>query len=87
MSPNDPYVLIESTQSDKRVIIIVNEAHPHWMYLKGSDSILNFIRHCTYDGVAEWKANFKVGRLDPDTIKHIKDGLLRVPLEIEQHEI
>lgn len=86
MSPNDPYVLIESTQSDKRVIIIVNEVHPHWMYLKGPDSILNFIRHCTYDGVSEWKAHFKVGRIDPDTIKLIKDGLLRVPLEIEQHE-
>lgn len=87
MSPNDPYVLIESTQNMSRVIIIVNEAHPHWMYLKGSDSILNFIRHCTYDGVSEWKANFKVGRIDPDTIKIIKDGLLRVPLEIEQHEV
>jgi hypothetical protein len=44
---------------------------------------LNFLRHCTYDGVAEWKAYFKAGRIDPDTIKMIKDNLLRVPFEIE----
>lgn len=85
LSVNDPYVTIESTQSSSRVIIIINVAHPHWTYLKNPDSVLNFIRHCTYDGISEWKAHFKTSRLDPDTIKHIKDGLLRVPLEMEQH--
>jgi hypothetical protein len=87
LSVNDPYVLIESTQNVNKIIIIINQVHPHWLYLKSSDSILNFIRHCTYDGIAEWKANFRLGRMDPDTIKFIKDGLLRVPLEMENHEI
>lgn len=87
LSVNDPYVLIESTQNENKIIIIINQVHPHWLYLKGSDSILNFIRHCTYDGISEWKANFRLGRMDPDTIKFIKDGLLRVPLEIENHEV
>lgn len=87
MSPNDPYVLIESTQNESEVIIIINLSHPHWFQLKNQESILNFIRHCTYDGVAEWKAYFKESRIDPDTIKMIKDNLLRLPLEIEKNEI
>ncbi|MDP8240505.1 MAG: ATP-binding protein [Candidatus Hatepunaea meridiana] len=85
MSPNDPYVIIESTEKMERVIIIVNKAHPHWVYLNNQESITNFLRHCTYDGVAEWKACFIVRRLDPDTIKLIKDNLLRLPFEIEKH--
>jgi hypothetical protein len=86
LSPNDPYVLLESTVSKERVVVVINAAHPHWLYLKGKSDVLNFIRHCTYDGVAEWKANFIVGKLDNDTIKHIKDGLLRVPFEIESSD-
>ncbi len=83
MSPYEPYVIIESTQSKSMVVVIVNKAHPHWKHLKGSESILNFLRHCTYDGVAEWKAYFKAGRIDPDTVKLIKDNLLRVPFSMK----
>lgn len=82
MSPYEPYVIIESTRSESMVIVIVNKAHPHWKHLTGTESILNFLRHCTYDGVSEWKAYFKAGRIDPDTIKLIKDNLLRVPFEM-----
>jgi hypothetical protein len=79
MSPYEPYVIIESTKSKTMVVVIVNKAHPHWKHLNGSETILNFLRHCVYDGVSEWKAYFKKGRIDPDTVKLIKDNLLRVP--------
>lgn len=85
LSPNDPYVIIESTESKERVIVIVNKTHPYWIHLTSQESILNFLRHCTYDGVAEWKAYHIVGNIDPDTIKLIKDNLLRLPFEIESH--
>lgn len=85
MSPYEPYVIIESTTSKSLVVVIVNKAHPHWKQLTGSESILNFLRHCTYDGVSEWKAYFKAGRIDPDTIKLIKDNLLRIPFQIKQN--
>jgi Histidine kinase-, DNA gyrase B-, and HSP90-like ATPase len=83
LSPNDPYVLIEASQISQ-VIIIVNIVHPHWHQLKGSEGVLNYLRHCVYDGVAEWKAMAKASRIDPDTIKLLKDGLLRVPFVIER---
>ncbi len=85
MSPFEPYVIVESTKSKTLVVIIVNKAHPHWKHLTGSESILNFLRHCAYDGVAEWKAYFMSGRIDPDTIKLIKDNLLRIPFEMRQN--
>lgn len=84
MSPNDPYVTVDATKPEE-VIVIINQAHPHWAQLKGSEGVLNYIRHCTYDGIAEWQARSKASRIDPDTIKLLKDKLLRVPFEIEKH--
>ena len=80
-SPNDPYVVVEATE-ESRVMIIVNIQHPHWSQLSGSEGVLNYLRHCTYDGVAEWQARRKSASLDPDTIKILKDRMLRVSLEI-----
>ncbi|MEY2480244.1 MAG: hypothetical protein QOI04_1171 [Verrucomicrobiota bacterium] len=82
MSPNDPYVIIEATKSETSVIVIINLAHPHWEQLTNDESILNFIRHCTYDGVSESKAWFATHSLQPDTIKLIKDNLLRIPMTL-----
>ena len=81
-SPNDPYVVVEAT-ANERVLIIVNTQHPHWKQLSGSEGVLNYLRHCTYDGIAEWKARRNKAGLDPDTIKILKDMMLRLPLEIE----
>ena len=81
-SVNDPYVVVDATKSS-RVMIIVNTAHPHWTQLSGTEGVLNYLRHCTYDGVAEWQARSKSASLDPDTIKILKDRMLRLSLEIE----
>jgi hypothetical protein len=80
MSPNDPYVIIESTSVKNEVIVIVNVSHPHWATLTTEESVTNFIRHCVYDGVAESKAFSVRNLMEPDTVKQIKDGLLRVPM-------
>jgi hypothetical protein len=84
-SVNDPYVVVDSTRGDQ-VKIIINTRHPHWLQLVGGEGVLNYLRHCTYDGIAEWQARHKASRLDPDTIKILKDKLLRLPLEIETHQ-
>ena len=81
-SPNDLYVVVEAT-ADSCVLIIVNTQHPHWKLLSGSEGVLNYLRHCTYDGIAEWQARRKQASLDPDTIKILKDRLLRLSLEIQ----
>ena len=84
MSVNDPYVVADSAKASG-VLILVNMAHPHWKQLKGSDGVLNYLRHCTYDAIAEWQARHQAARLDTDTIKILKDRLLRVSFDIEKH--
>ena len=78
LSPNDPYVTVDSVE-ENRVIVIINIQHPHWMQLQGSEGVLNYFRHCTFDGIAEWQARRRAANLDPDTIKILKDRLLRLP--------
>jgi hypothetical protein len=87
LSPNDPYVIIDSTTSRNSVTVIINRSHPHWDQITGVKAAVNFIRHCVYDGVSEWKCYQKTGSIQPDTVKRFKDALLRVPFEIEQNEV
>jgi hypothetical protein len=81
-SPNDPYVIVDATQ-DNRLTIIVNMRHPHLSQLNGSDGMLNYLRQATYDAIAEWQARHKGATIDPDTIKILKDRLLRLPVTLE----
>jgi hypothetical protein len=81
-SPNDPYFVKDLPGS--HIVVIVNTRHPHWSQLEGASGILNYLRHCVYDAIAEWMAGRKDAAITPETIKTIKDGLLRLPAEIEQ---
>jgi hypothetical protein len=85
MSTNDPYFVVESAQANL-VLIVINQTHPHWSQLMDSQDILNYLRHCTYDGLSEWKARQKASRIDPDTIRILKDGFLRLPMKMEEHQ-
>ncbi len=83
MSANDPYVIYDSAKSDA-LCVIINQNHPHFHMIEGTDGVANYFRHCIYDAIAEWQAGNKVGSLDASTIKTLKDGLLRVALKLEQ---
>lgn len=84
-SPNDPYVVTDSADLS-RLVIVINFLHPHIGQLVGSEGVLNYLRHCTYDAIAEWQARNKAATIDPDTIKLLKDRLLRLAIQIEMHE-
>jgi hypothetical protein len=81
-SPNDPYFVKDIPGS--HIVVIVNTRHPHWSQLEGASGVLNYLRHCVYDAIAECIASRKDAAINPETIKTIKDGLLRLPAEIEQ---
>ncbi|MDH7448430.1 ATP-binding protein [Aquimarina sp. 2201CG14-23] len=86
MSPNDPYVLYDPISEANTVIIIVNKRHPFWNELDGDIGVLNYLRQCVYDGVAEWKAFIQKGKITAETVKYIKDDLMRLPFEIEKNK-
>ena len=88
MSPFEPYLAIERAKPGQ-LDIIVNKSHLHWNQIEGEAGVLNFLRHCVYDGIAESRALDQEAlsmRIYPDTIKMLKDNLLRLPLEIERAE-
>lgn len=81
MSANDPYVIYETASNDS-VCIIINQNHPHFRQIEGAEGVANYFRHCIYDAIAEWQTAKRIGKIDPDTVKTVKDGLLRVALNI-----
>lgn len=81
-SPYDPYLIVRPLGGEKKINIAINVNHPYWMELADNNSRFNFLLSCIYDGVSEWKAGFLLHRLDPDTIKFIKDSLLRLELKL-----
>jgi len=83
LSSNDPYMTVEATQQDE-INVVVNTEHPHWSQLQGSEGVLNYLRHCTYDAIAEWRARIMLSSIKPNTIKIFKDKLLRVPFVISE---
>lgn len=81
-SPNDPYFATDV--GEDHIIVVVNQRHPHWGQIRGAEGVLNYLRHCVYDAVAEWQCRRMAAPLQSDTIKMLKDSLLRLPSEIEQ---
>ena len=81
-STEDPYVVSESTDPN-RVLVIINFNHPHLDQIQGSDNLVNYFRHCTYDAIAEWQARRLRSNIDSATIRRLKDRLLRVPYKIQ----
>ncbi len=53
------------------------------MEIKGTDGVANYLRHCIFDAVAEYKAVIQYKTIHSGTIKMYKDALLRIPLQIE----
>ncbi|MEM7586941.1 MAG: ATP-binding protein [Acidobacteriota bacterium] len=82
-SPNDPYFIAQEKGRDE-LLVIINELHPHWSMLEGPNAVANHLRHCIYDSVAEFRAA-ELERVDPMTIKMLKDKYLRVAFEIAEH--
>lgn len=82
--PHDPYVVCEAGANNK-VIVIINMQHPHVSHIEGEQGLINYFRHCVYDAVSEWQAQRLRAKLDPNTIKLLKDQLLRVSFQMEQH--
>lgn len=78
----EPYLVIRFRSQKDEIGILINRNHPHWKTMESVEAIFNFIKHCIYDGISEWKANWLIGSLEPETIKMIKDRLLRQDLVI-----
>ena len=77
LSERDPYLSVEIGDGDT-LSVVINMSHPHINDLRGPMGVLNHLKVCTYEGVAQWKVNRVWGDDSPSLIRAIKDSLLRV---------
>jgi hypothetical protein len=79
LSINDPYYASERPGDD--LLVVINTNHPFFANnLAGQDSVVAYLVHCVYDALAEKKCSDRIGEIQPDTVKLIKDHFLREPL-------
>ncbi len=81
-SPNDEYVLFEYP-NDSKIIVVVNNRHPYYENAIGDDPVVNHLVSAAADALAEWKCRKQGGEIKPDTIRLIKDQILRMVMKAD----
>ena len=76
-SYNDPYYAFEISPHADSILIAVNESHPGWLELAGEEAVRTYLKHVTFDAIAEWKCLKKTAPLNSGSIRQIKDDLFR----------
>jgi hypothetical protein len=57
--------------------VIINGLHPYYQTLEAKDSISECVQQYIFDAVAEFKANKLTSRVNPDSVRRLKNDLLR----------
>jgi hypothetical protein len=57
--------------------VIINGLHPYYQTLEAKDSINECVQQYIFDAVAEFKASKLVSRVNPDSVRRLKNDLLR----------
>ena len=58
--------------------MIINGLHPYYSSIESSDAIDECIRQYIYDSIAEYKVSKLQGRVNPDSVRRLKNDYLRV---------
>jgi hypothetical protein len=61
--------------------VIINGLHPYYQTLEAKDAINECVQQYLFDAVAEFKASKLVSRVNPDSVRNLKNSLLRARAE------
>jgi hypothetical protein len=73
----EPYVTIAAGAEAGVIHVIINGLHPYYQSLDSSDAIEECVHQYIHDAVAEYRTGKLSARVNPDSVRKIKDGLLR----------
>ena len=82
-SVRDPFLGVE-TGADDIVSVVINMSHPHVRDLRDRMSVLNHLKACIYEGIAQWKVQSTWGSENPSLMRAVKDSLLRLGRSIDE---
>jgi hypothetical protein len=60
--------------------VIINGLHPYYSGLESTDTIEECIRQYVYDAIAEYQVMNQTGKINPDSVRRLKDQLLRAKI-------
>jgi hypothetical protein len=77
-SDYEPYVTVYSGADAGTIYVIINGLHPYYAALDSTDAIDECIRQFIYDAIAEYRVTKLTGRVNPDSVRRLKNDLLKV---------
>lgn len=76
-SPYEPYVVYAPGAEAHILHVIINGIHPYYQTVEAKDAISECVHQYVFDAVAEFKASQLTARINPDSVRNLKNGLLR----------
>jgi hypothetical protein len=77
-SEYEPYVTFVPGAQNEVLHVIINGLHPYYCDIESSDAMNECISQYIYDAIGEYRVTKLQGRVNPDTVRRLKDSLLRV---------
>lgn len=73
----EPHVTFVPGGDPNVLHVIINGLHPYYQTLEAKDSINECVQQYIFDAVAEFKASKLTARVNPDSVRRLKNDLLR----------
>lgn len=73
----EPYVTFVPGAEPNILHVIINGLHPYYQTLEAKDAINECVQQYIFDAVAEFKASKLISRVNPDSVRRLKNDLLR----------
>jgi hypothetical protein len=76
-SEYEPHVTLAAAAEPGIMHVIINGLHPYYQSLESKDAVDECVQQYIYDAVAEYKTSKLIGQVYPNSVRRLKDGLLR----------
>lgn len=73
----EPHVTFAPGAEANVIHVIINGLHPYYQTLEAKDAINECVQQYIFDAVAEFKASKLISRVNPDSVRTLKNSLLR----------
>lgn len=77
----EPHVTFVPGAEANVIHVIINGLHPYYQTLEAKDAISECVQQYIFDAVAEFKASKLISRVNPDSVRNLKNNLLRARAE------
>lgn len=74
----EPHVTFVTGADPGTLHVIINGLHPYYQTLEAKDSMHECVQQYIFDAVAEFKTSKLLSRVNPDSVRRLKNDLLRV---------